>query len=248
LKSRVLLPIYEGTVQLTLAAVRKHSNPGVVLHGEAGVRTDYFVRLKGKPMSRTNATTLLKVFTVIFFSLCASHIAVGQNNKQTDEQETLQALLTEVRLLRQSLQTLQRMSLDTYRSQLMVDRIRVTQEEVRRLTVSLNETREMIAKIQVTIPRNIDEQKLLDDQILREVDPQKRSALEFELKRSKEAIDSYKGQLERLKEREQEWSGALSRQRTMLEELERRLDSLDRTFESDREKLQTDKPASKEKP
>lgn len=199
-------------------------------------------------MSRIKTATLLKAFTVIFVSLCASQIAVAQNNKQTDEQDTLQALLTEVRLLRQSLQTLQRMSLDTYRSQLMVDRIRVAQEEVRRLTVSLNETRDMISKIQVTIPRSIDDQKLLDEQILREADPLKRATLEVELKRSKEAVDHYKSQFESLKEREQEWSGQLSRQRAMLEELQSRLDSLDRAIESDREKLETDKPASKAKP
>jgi chromosome segregation ATPase len=199
-------------------------------------------------MSERKASHLLRVFGAVFFTLCLTQFAAAQNSKQPDEKETLQALLTEVTLLRQSLQTLQRMSLDTYRSQLMVDRIRVHQEDVRHLTTDLNQTRDMMAKIQTTIPRNIDDQKMLEGQIQMEVDPNKRAVLELELRRSKEAVESYKSQTERLKEREQELSSALRNAQTKLDDLENRLNLLERAIDNDREKLERDKPAAVKQP
>ena len=194
-------------------------------------------------MTKHKAGYLLKVFGAVFFTLCLAQSAAGQNNKQPDDKQVLQALLTEVTLLRQALQTLQGMSLDTYRSQLMVDRIRANQEDVRHLATSLNETRDTLAKIQTTIPRNIDDQKMLDGQIQTEVDPNKRAILELELKRSKDAVESYKSQAERLREREQELSSALRNAQTKLDDLENRLNLLEREMDNDREKLERDKPA-----
>ena len=77
---------------------------------------------------------------VLFAGLVLVPAVSGQNNKQTEEKEAIQELLAEVRMLRQALQTLHRMNLDTYRSQLLVERIRGNREEVRRLNDSLNDT------------------------------------------------------------------------------------------------------------
>ena len=101
----------------------------------------------------------------------------GQNNKPTQDKEAIQELLTEVRMLRQALQTLQRMSVDTYRSQLLVDRIRVNREDVRRLIASLNETRETLRRTQQTIPTFTEQVKMQETQVQLEVDPAKRAPL-----------------------------------------------------------------------
>lgn len=198
-------------------------------------------------MSERKTSRPFKLVAVIFFLGCLSPLAVGQS-QQSDDKETLKALLTEVSLLRQALQTLQRMSLDTYRSQLMVDRIRVNQEDVRHLTTALNETRDTLAKIQVTIPRFVDDQKRFESQIQLEVDAEKRAILELELKRSKEAVESYKSQTERLKEREQEFSSALKSAQTKLDDLESRLNLLERGIDSERERLERDKSDAAKKP
>jgi predicted nucleic acid-binding Zn-ribbon protein len=174
---------------------------------------------------------------------CLAPIAAGQDKKQLDDKETLQALLIEVRSLRQALETLQRMSLDTYRSQLLVDRIRVNREDVRRLTASLNETRDMLVKTQRTIPQFIDQQKLLENQAQVEVDQNKRGQLEFEARRTREAVEMYKSQIDPLKEREQQFSAELSSEKSKLDELESRLDLLERAIENDRQKLEGDKGA-----
>ena len=188
----------------------------------------------------------LSAAAIVMFSL--TQIAAGQTNKQPEDKETLQALLTEVRILRQALQTLQRMSIDTYRSQLLVDRIRVNREDVRRLTTSLNETRDLIGKTQNTIPQFIDRQKLLESRVQLEIDQGKRAELEFEAKRTKESVEMYKAQLEPLKEREQQLSAELNSEKTRLDELENRLDLLERAIENDRQKLEVEKTPQERKP
>ncbi len=199
-------------------------------------------------MSKRKTCYLVKLAAVMFVTLCTTQFAVGQNSRQPDDKETLQQLLTEVRILRQAMQILQRMSLDTYQTQVMVDRIRANREDVRRLTASLSETRDLITKNQAAIPEGADEQKLLEGQIQLEIDPNKRAQLEFELKRSKKGVELYKSQIDALKEREQELSTELRAERSKLDELESRLDLLERAIENDRQKLETDKPAPEKKP
>ena len=185
---------------------------------------------------------------VLIFALGLVQSIAGQDSKQPDDKLAVQELLTEVRMLRQALQTLQRMSLDTYRSQLLVDRIRVNREDVRRLAASLHETREQLAKTQATIPQFIDRQKLLESKVQSEIDSNKRADLEFELKRTKDGIELYKSQIEPLKEREQNLTTELQTERARLEELESRLDRLERSIENDRTRLEGDKGAPDKKP
>jgi len=190
----------------------------------------------------------LRLIVVVLFSVCLVSIASGQATKPADDKDTLQALLREVSLLRQALQTMQRMSVDTYRSQLLVDRIRVNREDVRRLTASLNETRDTLRRTQQTIPTFTEQVKMEETQVQLEVDPAKRAPLEFELKRTKDALENYKSQIDPLKEREQQLSAELNKEKAELDELEGRLDLLERGIENDRQKLEPDKPAAPKNP
>jgi chromosome segregation ATPase len=80
------------------------------------------------------------------------------------------------------------------------------------------------------------------------VDSAKRSVIELELKRSKDAVESYKSQLERLKERETDLSQELRANQAKLDDLESRLSLLERNIDNDREKLEPDKPEQVKKP
>jgi chromosome segregation ATPase len=199
-------------------------------------------------MSQKKTRHLVRLIALVFLTLCLTQLAMGQSTQQSDEKGTTQALLNEVRSLRQALQTLQRMSFDTYRGQLMVERVRVNREDVRRLAATLYDTRIMIANTQRAIPNSIEEQKLLESQLQLEADPNKHAQLEFELKRTKNGIELFKSQVDTLKEREQELATELRAQQSKLDELESRLDLLERAIESDRQKLDTDKPALEKKP
>jgi chromosome segregation ATPase len=70
--------------------------------------------------------------------------------------------------------------------------------------------------------------------------------MEFELKRSRENSEMYKAQLERLKQREQEVSAELRAGQAKLDELEGRLDLLERAIDHDREKLERDNATVKQ--
>lgn len=174
--------------------------------------------------------------TLLFF-MGATQSVFAQAKADADEKETMQALLVEVRLLRQALQTVQRMSIDTYRSQLLVDRVRVAHEDIRRLSDALNETRKTLTNTQATIPQSIERQKLLESQAQAEVDQNKRAELEYESRRAKDGVELYKSQIEPLKEREQQLANELNAARAKAEELESRLDVLERSIDNDRQKL-----------
>lgn len=199
-------------------------------------------------MRNQKARNLMLSIFLTLLALVVVPAAMAQNPKPVDDKEAIQELLTEVRMLRQALQTLRRMNVDTYRSQLLVDRIRVNREDVRRLTASLNETRDTLRRTQLTIPSFTDQVKMQETQFQLEVDPARRSQLEFELKRTREALENYKTQIDPLKEREQQLSAELNKEKTQLEELEGRLDLLERGIENDRQKLEPDKPAAAKTP
>jgi chromosome segregation ATPase len=194
----------------------------------------------------TRGLFLVGIILLAGFSLVQG--VKGQNTKPSEDKEAMQELLSEVRMLRQALQTIHRMNLDTYRSQLLSDRIRANREDVRGLTTALNETRDTLAKTQNTIPQFVDRLKLLESQAVVEADQQKRADLEFEVKRTKDGIEMYKSQIEPLKEREQQLAADLNTQKSRLQELESRLDLLERGIENDRQKLEQDKPAAAKKP
>lgn len=184
---------------------------------------------------------LVRLVGVAIFSLTLAPLVAAQAAKPVENADTMKELLGEVRSLRQALQALQRMSVDTYRTQLMVDRIRISREDVRRLKDALDEARDRIIRTQQAIPNNLEEQKALEATISVETDLSKKTQLEFELKRSKSAVDMYKSQLETLKQREDDLTAELRTEQAKLEELENRLNSLEQAIENDRQKLDKDK-------
>ena len=199
-------------------------------------------------MKVRKSACILRAVGCLVFGVCVSSLVVAQDAKPSDSKDTVQQLLAEVRMLRQALEAVQRINVDTYRSQLLVDRVRASREEVRRLNVSLNDAREMLRRTQQTIPTLTEQVKMQETQVQLEVDQSKRAQWEFDLKRSKEALENYNSQIEPLKEREQQLQVDLNKEKAQLEELEGRLDSLERAIENDRQKLENDKPASAKAP
>lgn len=192
-------------------------------------------------MNKRRLGPLVRLVGVALFSLALMPLAAAQTAKQGENTDTMKELLGEVRSLRQALQALQRMSVDTYRTQLMVDRIRISREDVRRLKDTLNDTRDTINRTQQAIPNNLDEQKALEAMISVETDLSKKTQLEFELKRSKGAVEMYKSQVETLKQREEDLTAELRTEQARLEELENHLNLLEQAIENDRQKLESDK-------
>ena len=199
-------------------------------------------------MNKTRRGAFVRLVGVAIFGLTLTPLVAAQTAKPGENTDTMKELLGEVRSLRQALQTLQRMSVDTYHTQLMVDRIRISREDVRRLKDTLNDTRDTITRTQQAIPNALEAQKTLDALISVETDLAKKTQFEFELKRSKGAVEMYKSQVETLKQREQDLTSELRTEQAKLEDLENHLNLLEQTIENDRQKLESDKTTAPRTP
>ncbi len=176
--------------------------------------------------------------TLLFLLGIVSSVPVwAQASPTREEGPTLQALLTEVRALRQ---TLQRTGLNAYRSQIILEGLRVQHGQVERLGRELEETREQAEKVENTIPAFEEQAKLMEAQVARGMDVDKRAQLEYELKQRKLSVDRYKVILERLKEREARLSTQLRLAQSRETELENRLEGLEREIENEIQRLRTE--------
>jgi predicted nucleic acid-binding Zn-ribbon protein len=158
--------------------------------------------------------------------------AKAQSPKPPDD-KTLQSLVNEVRLLRE---TLQRINLNSYRSQIIVERIRAQNDRVARLTRMLEDTRDESANIQMHINQLAERAKSLESQIQQESDTKQRAQLEVEQKEFKYVLDQQKQRYERLRERETRLNTELQAEQGKLSELEGRLDALEREIENEMER------------
>ena len=175
---------------------------------------------------------------VLVASLCFASGAYAQSDPKADVDPTTKALLNEVRLLRQ---TFQNTGLNAYRSQILLERIKINNEQIVRLSATLNATRETLEKTESTIPRMGERIKLLETVIANEMDVVKRAQLEFEVKEHKRSVEVYKEQVVRLREREQEQTAQLREQQGKLSELERRLENLEEQIENEIQQLKSER-------
>jgi len=181
--------------------------------------------------------SLLCWFAALLVLCCLPTDWTQAQTKQPDDDQTIQSLLNEVRLLRK---TLQQTGLNAHRSQIIIERMRAHADQVVRLTRSLEEVRNDVEKVEATIPRFLEQAKLMEGQIERETDAHKRALLDFEVKERKRAVERYKTGLERQREREQQVSMQLAAEQAKLAELENRLDVLEREIENEVERQRTE--------
>jgi predicted nucleic acid-binding Zn-ribbon protein len=178
-------------------------------------------------MNHKKASLLCWVAAFLLICFTADDMQ-AQTTKPTDDNQIIQSLLNEVRLLRK---TLQRTGLNTYRSQIIVALMQTHNEHVVRLMGQHEELRSEIEKIETTIPRFSEQAKVMEEQIEREADANKRVRLELEYRERKRDVERYKTLLEKRREREQQLTTQLRTEQTKLAELESRLEMLEREIE-----------------
>lgn len=171
-------------------------------------------------MRRTNL--LASLFTIGALVLFVPREASAQNTNSPAagprEGQVIQELLGEVRLLRVALQ---RMSVNAYRGQVLVERLRLQQESVNRLTQELasikSELGDMKAAQANAKARADDAEKQQDKGLLSE------SAAAV----TKSMLEGFKQREQSLIERETQLSAQLDAERTNLTDLNKRLDALE---------------------
>ena len=177
------------------------------------------------------------LLTIVLFFVCSVSAQSESSKPAAAEDQTITSLLKEVRLLRQ---TLQITGLNAYRSQIILERIKINNEQVVRLARALDETRDQLEKTESTIPRMSEQQKLFESILEAEVNPSRRAQMEFEMKDRKRSIERYKVDLERLKEREQQQATQLREEQSKLGELENRLLRLEEQIEVEIQRLRAE--------
>jgi hypothetical protein len=195
------------------------------------------------------AKTVRLYMIVAAFLFCLTIVSAtrAQATKEPEDNRTLQSLLNEVRLLRKSFQ---QASLNAYRSQIVIERLRASNDQIERLTNILEDVRSEREKLEQSIPRMDEERKLIESDLTQETDVAKRAQLEFRYKEQKRISTNYKQRVEELKEQEQQVSTQLRAEQVRAGEFDSRLDTLEREIENeiDRQRAEDKAPENTKRP
>jgi len=169
-------------------------------------------------MKRSTLYTLFGVALLALFAheSQAQNAAPGVGGSRQDQ--VIQELLGEVRQLRIALQHI---SVNAYRGQVMVERLRLQQEQVNRLAQELSSIRNQIRQVKM-------EQLNTKDRIDEAERQQDKGVLSDEVvRRVKAALEELKRQEQGLGEREIQVAAQLETERENLIDLNKRLDALE---------------------
>jgi len=145
-----------------------------------------------------------------------------------DGQPALQSLLREVRQLRLALQ---RTNLNVFRAQIMLERMRTQQERVDRLTRQLEENQNEITGSDLSQSQITERSRDLESQIKQEQDAERRAQLEAQSKELKFIMDQQTERETQLRARQAQLTTQLLTERAKLDEMDSRLESLERELE-----------------
>jgi chromosome segregation ATPase len=171
---------------------------------------------------------MLRFFAVGLLS--ALPLALQAQTQSSDA--TIQALLAEVRQLRLALQ---QSAVVAPKIQVTLQRIQLQQDQVSRLSRQLEEVRGQIAHFSSEAANLSAEIKVVESRLLQEQDPTRRNALEAQLKdhtmRYERDVAQQKLQEAQHQQLETELTGRLHTEQGKLDELNGKLDALERTLE-----------------
>ena len=179
---------------------------------------------------RTNLLVIsLLTLAVLGLSLLTVAKAYSSSAQPVQSEQTLQTLLGEVRQLRI---VLQRGNLNTHHAQITVERMKLQQQRVDRLQTQLSEVGNHLAGTRKGLSQVANYLKELEVALTRETDAAKRAEIE---KRQRDT----KFEVEGMTEREQQQQGyetqlqsQLQMEQSKLNELNERLDTLQRELET----------------
>jgi predicted nucleic acid-binding Zn-ribbon protein len=170
-------------------------------------------------MESKYAWTFFLVIGLYLFTPQQSYAQSGATSavNKSNQEQIVQEILSEVRQLRVEVQ---RLKASAYQTQIVIERLRLQQEQVARLTREIGEVREKIGE---TKSRQVKMNGMFED-----VEKQVQSGVisQSELKRISGEIEELKQREQRLTEQESQLSVELDAERVKLITLNRRLDEL----------------------
>lgn len=158
-----------------------------------------------------------------------------------EEGSALRELLNEVHLLRL---VLQNTTAGGKRIQLAAERVRLQQERVDKAGRDLDETRNQLADLKANQLRIHEMLKEVERQVRQEAFPARRAELEKQYRLTRIELDPLAERDSRLRERESQQIALLAAEQTKLQELNEKLNALEREFE---EQATAEKPPAPER-
>jgi chromosome segregation ATPase len=171
-----------------------------------------------------NRSSLFVLGLLLFSTACFGQTTAGDS-------QTLQALLSEVRQLRQDLQTT---TIAAQRAQILIYRSQAQEAAVARASQRLDEAREKLARIQDERKHVAADVKRFEDSIGSTENPatQRKELEERVLPQLKTRLESLENQEQQLQTREIEAEQQLRAEEVRLSDLRDQLDRLDKVLES----------------
>lgn len=170
-------------------------------------------------MKRKNIWTLFFIIGLYLFTPQQSYAQSGATSalNKSNQEQIVREILSEVRQLRVEVQ---RLKASAYQTQVVIERLRLQQDQVARLTREISEVRE---KISETKTRQVKMNGMFE-----ETEKQVQSGVisQSELKRISGEIEELKQREQNLTERESQLSAEIDAERVKLITLNRRLDEL----------------------
>jgi hypothetical protein len=170
-------------------------------------------------MNSKNVWTFFFVIGLYLFTPQQSYAQSGATSavNKSNQEQIVQEILSEARQLRVEVQ---RLKASAYQTQVVIERLRLQQEQVARLTLEIGEVREKIGEAK---SRQVKMNGMFED-----VEKQVQSGVisQSELKRISGEIEELKQREQRLTEQESQLSIELDAERVKLITLNRRLDEL----------------------
>jgi len=172
---------------------------------------------------------LLTILGAASFSTPHAFPNLPSQTSQADSGQTMQALLSEVHQLRLAIQ---RSNLNTYHAQVTLERFRLQQQQVDRLNDKLGGVRAQIARLQIDKSRLQGDSPRLEAQLSQESDPGKRRELENQQQAIKLEVERLLETVSQQREMESQLNGQLQIEQAKLNELNERLDALQKELEN----------------
>jgi chromosome segregation ATPase len=163
---------------------------------------------------------------VLFVSLCLAARAQTPP-PPTPDSSLIQALLSEVHQLRLAIERSNTLS---PRIQLVVERVKMQQSVVTRLSDQLESTRRELDNAQSNQTRAAEHVKNYETELSQVTDPMKRQQMDLELKVFKPEVERTQQLMEALRGREADLSSRLRSEQATLDGLNDRLNQIERTL------------------
>src|SRR5260370_27979469 len=188
-------------------------------------------KIRSVILNGTGGENLMKLYSVSCLMLALSlypMAAVAQNGNAPDN-ATLQSLLAEVRQLRMAIE---RAASVLPQTQVLLQRTQLQQQHVETLSRQLEQLRDQITKSSVEDAHFAAEVRDAETRASQEQDANRRREVEERLKSAKAQMEQEAIHDQRQRARESQLAGQLQNEQSKLNELQERLDALERVLQA----------------